>query len=340
MRRVDDHEAAHRRRAAAPPGSRRRAPPQSCATSASTWPPSSIDQRGDVGDQVLGAIGLDLGRRRRALVAAQVGRDAAVAVAEKRRAARPRRTPPRESRAGRASTGVAAAAGGAAAEHADAVAAATIVRGLDHATPPFARRASRRARARRRRRPARLSAENSVDADVVARSPTRRRRATSLAALAAPRRASRAVQLVGLGQQHEQLDRAVADARRDEVEQLAVDLGEAEPRVDQQRRSRAGCGGLRGSRPSPAASAAWRCARRRRSRSPAGRRTAHRRASFGPSSNRLMCCVRPGVFEAKARRFCCVRTLIAVDLPALERPTKAISGSSVDGQLGRAGWRW
>ena len=44
-----------------------------------------------------------------------------------------------------------------------------------------------------------------------------------------------------------------------------------------------------------------------------------------------MCCVRPGVFEAKARRFCCVSTLIAVDLPALERPTKAISGSSVAG---------
>ena len=44
-----------------------------------------------------------------------------------------------------------------------------------------------------------------------------------------------------------------------------------------------------------------------------------------------MCWVRPGVFEAKARRFCWVRTLIAVDLPALERPTKAISGSSLTG---------
>ena len=38
-----------------------------------------------------------------------------------------------------------------------------------------------------------------------------------------------------------------------------------------------------------------------------------------------------GVFEANARRFCWVRTLIAVDLPAFERPTKAISGSSVTG---------
>src|SRR2546423_1719299 len=44
-----------------------------------------------------------------------------------------------------------------------------------------------------------------------------------------------------------------------------------------------------------------------------------------------MCCVRPGVFEAKARRRCCVSVLIAVDLPAFDRPTKAISGSSVAG---------
>ena len=39
-----------------------------------------------------------------------------------------------------------------------------------------------------------------------------------------------------------------------------------------------------------------------------------------------MCCVRPGVFDAKARRLCCVNVLMAVDLPALDRPTKAISG--------------
>ena len=38
--------------------------------------------------------------------------------------------------------------------------------------------------------------------------------------------------------------------------------------------------------------------------------------------------VRPGVLEAKARRFCCVSVLMQVDLPALERPTKAISGTS------------
>src|SRR5438445_5766444 len=44
-----------------------------------------------------------------------------------------------------------------------------------------------------------------------------------------------------------------------------------------------------------------------------------------------MCCVRPGVFDANARRFCCVSVLIAVDLPALLRPTNAISGSSLTG---------
>src|SRR6476619_371144 len=45
-----------------------------------------------------------------------------------------------------------------------------------------------------------------------------------------------------------------------------------------------------------------------------------------------MCCVRPGVFEAKARPFWFVRMLIAVDLPALERPAKAISGTCVRGR--------
>jgi hypothetical protein len=54
-------------------------------------------------------------------------------------------------------------------------------------------------------------------------------------------------------------------------------------------------------------------------------------ASFGPTSNRLMCWVRPGVREAKASRFCCASVLMAVDLPALLRPTKAISGNSVAG---------
>src|SRR3954470_2678864 len=45
-----------------------------------------------------------------------------------------------------------------------------------------------------------------------------------------------------------------------------------------------------------------------------------------------MLCVRPGVLEAKASRCCCVRVLIQVDLPALERPTKAISGTSTRGR--------
>src|SRR5512144_1846456 len=40
-----------------------------------------------------------------------------------------------------------------------------------------------------------------------------------------------------------------------------------------------------------------------------------------------MSCVRPGVLLAKARRRCRARALIALDLPALERPAKAISGA-------------
>src|SRR5687767_4673137 len=39
-----------------------------------------------------------------------------------------------------------------------------------------------------------------------------------------------------------------------------------------------------------------------------------------------MCCVRPGVFDANARRLCCASALIADDLPALLRPTNATSG--------------
>src|SRR6187402_3334596 len=42
--------------------------------------------------------------------------------------------------------------------------------------------------------------------------------------------------------------------------------------------------------------------------------------------------VRPGVLDAKARRFCWVSVLMQVDLPALERPTKANSGTSSGGR--------
>src|SRR3982074_2373934 len=48
-----------------------------------------------------------------------------------------------------------------------------------------------------------------------------------------------------------------------------------------------------------------------------------------------MCCVRPGVLEAKASFFWLHRILIAVDLPALERPAKAISGTCVFGKSRR-----
>src|SRR3954462_6178405 len=56
-----------------------------------------------------------------------------------------------------------------------------------------------------------------------------------------------------------------------------------------------------------------------------------------PSENRLMLCVRPGVFDANASRFCFVSVLMQVDLPALERPTKAISGCSCGGRNSRFG---
>lgn len=45
-----------------------------------------------------------------------------------------------------------------------------------------------------------------------------------------------------------------------------------------------------------------------------------------------MCWVRPGFLEAKASCFCCVSVLMQVDLPALERPTNAISGTSSAGK--------
>src|SRR5512143_1921093 len=48
-----------------------------------------------------------------------------------------------------------------------------------------------------------------------------------------------------------------------------------------------------------------------------------------------MCWVRPGVFDAKARRLCCANALIADDLPALLRPTNAISGGPCSGSSGR-----
>ena len=45
-----------------------------------------------------------------------------------------------------------------------------------------------------------------------------------------------------------------------------------------------------------------------------------------------MCCVRPGVLLANASRFWLHSMLMAVDLPAFERPAKAISGWGVGGR--------
>src|SRR6185436_12262036 len=50
-----------------------------------------------------------------------------------------------------------------------------------------------------------------------------------------------------------------------------------------------------------------------------------------------MVCVRPGVLLVKARRLRPARALIALDLPTLERPTKASSGGPGGGRSpGRA----
>jgi len=45
---------------------------------------------------------------------------------------------------------------------------------------------------------------------------------------------------------------------------------------------------------------------------------------------KLMSWVRPGVLLTKASRVCPARVLMALDLPALERPAKAISGAAAD----------
>ena len=48
-------------------------------------------------------------------------------------------------------------------------------------------------------------------------------------------------------------------------------------------------------------------------------------------SKKLIVWVRPGVLLVKARRLRPVSALIALDLPTLERPQKAISGGPVGG---------
>ena len=50
-----------------------------------------------------------------------------------------------------------------------------------------------------------------------------------------------------------------------------------------------------------------------------------------------MCWVRPGFLDAKASCFCCVNVLMQVDLPAFERPTNAISGTSSGGKKWSSG---
>ena len=65
----------------------------------------------------------------------------------------------------------------------------------------------------------------------------------------------------------------------------------------------------------------------RRSRSPAGRRGSAPR----PSVKKLISCVRPGVFDARASALRPVSALIRLDLPTFERPAKQTSSRSAGG---------
>ena len=62
MRRVDDHQAAQPSRLLAPRGSTPRRRPSRAPPGPRRCAAELVDERGDVGDQMLGAIGLDLGR--------------------------------------------------------------------------------------------------------------------------------------------------------------------------------------------------------------------------------------------------------------------------------------
>ena len=251
------------------------APPQSCATSAASWPPSGSISAAMSADEVLGAIGLDLGRRRRSLVAAQVGRDAAIAVGEMLEQLVPDERRLREA-VQEHEHRRAAPAGGTAAEL-DAVAERLDVGSRSAGVAPMGPGGSSTRAASST--PARLSDENGVSDDVALLAG---HFAEDFARGLQRRVGVAPVQLVDLGQQRQQLHRCRCRARgATKSSSLRSMLGEAEPRIDAARRSRSGCAAPRGTRPSPPASAAWRCARPRRSRSRAGRRTARRRRASG-----------------------------------------------------------
>src|SRR5580698_675981 len=55
--------------------------------------------------------------------------------------------------------------------------------------------------------------------------------------------------------------------------------------------------------------------------------------SFPPRLKKLICWVRPGVWETRATLLRPVRALISEDLPTLERPTKATSRKLCGGRL-------
>ena len=185
--------------------------------------------------------------------------------------------------------------------------------------------------------PWRDSAENSADADVgglAAEFAEHRLGLRQRGLRVAP------VELVGLGQQHQQRTSPVTTRGAISSQQALVQVGEAEPRIDHQHHARqaAPVRQVVGHDLLPAQLGGALDRRIAVARQVGEQRVGRRRA--GPSSNRLMCCVRPGVRDANASRRCCASVLIAVDLPALLRPTKAISGQLAGPAVGRAGWRW
>ena len=202
MRRVDDHQPLAAARGCCAARLQATAPPQSCATSASIGAPSVLDQRGDVGHQVLGAVGL---RRRPAPTSAR----SRAGSARRSGSAAPKRCStlvPDEGRLGKAvqEQQHAARRSGAArrgSDRRDAVRQRLIVASsvLRSSSPRCAQPCSASAASPT---PRFVSAENSVDADVglvggqlAQRLLRRAQRALRLAA----------VELVGLGQQHQQL---------------------------------------------------------------------------------------------------------------------------------------
>src|ERR1700712_3671978 len=62
-----------------------------------------------------------------------------------------------------------------------------------------------------------------------------------------------------------------------------------------------------------------------------------RNASGSPTSKKLSSCVRPGVFDVRARLLRLVSALSSDDLPTFDRPANATSGTSAPGRCSSLG---